>query len=99
VCCLQTQLQDFPTTATTVHLEFAKALPESSSRWKPGDTWQVIHIENVHSLTGTPADILDEIVSHYQVPPEKQVFIIFYQHKHSITLFFICIYLYLYLKN
>ncbi|XP_021962373.1 E3 ubiquitin-protein ligase HUWE1 isoform X3 [Folsomia candida] len=74
VCCLQTQLQDFPTTATTVHLEFAKVVAEPNvARWKQGDTWQVIHIENVHTLAGTPADILDDIVAQYQVPPEKQL--------------------------
>lgn len=75
-CCQQSEITDFPETATTVHLEFAKGSGDSSTsinRWKSGDIWQVVHLENVHQMKGSPAEIHDEVVKEYQVPTEKQV--------------------------
>lgn len=68
--------QEFPYTATTVHLEFLKGTNEPTQllRWKQGEVWTIIHLEDVDKINKTAAEIVDDLIQQYEVPDEKQVY-------------------------
>lgn len=61
--CVQ-NLDSYPSVATTVHLEFYTSAEKSEKK--------TIHIENVHLMNKPIAQMMNEIVLEYKVPPENQ---------------------------
>ncbi|ODN05630.1 E3 ubiquitin-protein ligase HUWE1 [Orchesella cincta] len=69
-CCLKRSLEDYPPTATTVHMEFYRDGTAARNR---SESWTVLHIEDVHLMNKSPSRILDECIDIYDVPQDKQL--------------------------
>ncbi|KAH9407759.1 E3 ubiquitin-protein ligase huwe1 [Tyrophagus putrescentiae] len=61
--CIQ-DLDSYPSSATTVHLEFYTSAEKSEKK--------VMHIENVHLLKKPLAQMMNDLVLEYKVPAESQ---------------------------
>ncbi|KAL7301215.1 hypothetical protein TKK_0006181 [Trichogramma kaykai] len=84
-CCKEHPDKRFPYSATTLHFEFyaensalldtSSGSTGSSSAKKTAQTNLVtyIHIENVDKLGKTPAQIMNDLLKLYNVPPERQM--------------------------
>ncbi|XP_055349412.1 E3 ubiquitin-protein ligase HUWE1-like isoform X2 [Paramacrobiotus metropolitanus] len=72
-CCEDVPLDQYPSTATTVHFEFFSE-PESEDDSAKRSTTNVIHIENVDRLKPkTVPEIMTDLVREYRIPEAKQI--------------------------
>lgn len=75
---LNSSVQSFPQSSTTLHFEFYPEGEEDktiSPKNKLNISSQVviIRIENIDKLKKTPSQIMDELMEQYKVPEDSQV--------------------------
>lgn len=70
-CCNEYRV--IPETATTLHVEFYREEGEKPKETKHNKSLSLIHIENVHRIHKTPAEIMKSLINIYYVPPDKEV--------------------------
>lgn len=68
-CCQNLPLEHYPASATTVHFEF---YTNRASKTQPS-TICAIHLEEVYNLSDSPAEIMNNILSEYEVPENKRM--------------------------
>ncbi|XP_060587198.1 E3 ubiquitin-protein ligase HUWE1-like isoform X3 [Ruditapes philippinarum] len=85
-CCLDIPISSFPTSATTLHFEFYhENSEEKNSRKGTSNIITSIHIENVDQYEQLPSQIMEELVSKYRIPENKQTLL--YTHIRLAHLF------------
>uniref|UniRef100_H2YZN3 Uncharacterized protein n=1 Tax=Ciona savignyi TaxID=51511 RepID=H2YZN3_CIOSA len=74
--CLDSPVSDFPANATTLHYEFyadAKNTEPQHSAKKQANNMYCIHVENVHQMSTSPAEIMESLIKMYPVPNESKM--------------------------
>ncbi|XP_053377275.1 E3 ubiquitin-protein ligase HUWE1-like isoform X3 [Mercenaria mercenaria] len=85
-CCQDNPISSFPGSATTLHFEFYHENPEEkNSRKGTSNIITSIHIENVDQYDQLPSQIMEELVSKYRIPENKQTLL--YTHIRLAHLF------------
>lgn len=74
--------KEIPSCATTLHVEFHHEVdvkpPKPTKKDGKGGSKQnlnIIHIEHIDKLHKSPADVMKSLVSLYNVPPDKEVWL------------------------
>ncbi|WAR27034.1 HUWE1-like protein [Mya arenaria] len=88
-CCQDATISEFPSSATTLHFEFYHENPEEKSARKgSANIVTSIHVENVDKIGKIPSQIMEDIVSAYELqkmPQKKQTLL--YTHIRLAHLF------------
>lgn len=85
-CCQDVPMSSFPGSATTLHFEFYhESQEEKNSRKGTSNIITSIHIENVDQYDQLPSQIMEELVSKYKIPENKQTLL--YTHIRLAHLF------------
>nr|XP_026689880.1 E3 ubiquitin-protein ligase HUWE1-like [Ciona intestinalis] len=75
--CLDSPVSTFPSNATTLHYEFyadTKTVTESQhTAKKQANNMYCIHVENVHQMSSSPAEIMESLIKMYPVPNDSKM--------------------------
>nr|CAB3254981.1 E3 ubiquitin-protein ligase HUWE1-like [Phallusia mammillata] len=74
--CLNSPLSSFPSNATTLHYEFyadPKDVNESHTSRKQANNMYCIHVENVHQMSSSPAEIMESLIRMYPIPDSSKM--------------------------
>ncbi|XP_076109103.1 E3 ubiquitin-protein ligase HUWE1-like isoform X2 [Mytilus galloprovincialis] len=85
-CCKNSQVSEFPSSATTLHFEFYMENKEDKAGKKnQASVITSIHMENLDKSKKMPSEIMEEIMSSFKIPENKQTLL--YTHIRLACLF------------
>ncbi|XP_078340185.1 E3 ubiquitin-protein ligase HUWE1-like isoform X5 [Crassostrea virginica] len=85
-CCKDVSISSFPTSATTLHFEFyVENKDEKGSKKNTANTITSIHMENLDKSTKLPSQIMEDLLTNFKIPEEKQMLL--YTHIRLAHLF------------